>query len=43
LCDGTRNRQGIVDAVAIVFGPNAVAPGEVDACITLLEGEGVVQ
>lgn len=43
LCDGTRSRQGIVEAVAIVFGPNAVAPSEVDACITQLEGEGVVQ
>ena len=43
LCDGARYRQGIVDAVAIVFGPNAVSPGEVDACITQLEDEGLVR
>lgn len=43
LCDGARDRDGIADAMSSVFGPGAVSPGEVDACLAQLEQEGVVR
>jgi hypothetical protein len=43
LCDGARDRDGIAEAMATVFGPDVVSRGEVDACLAQLEQEGVVR
>jgi hypothetical protein len=43
LCNGGRDRQGIVDGMATVFGPDAVSRSEVEACLDQLRGEGVVR
>jgi hypothetical protein len=43
LCDGARDHEAIVDAMAIVFGPDAVSAGKVEACIAELQDAGLLR
>ena len=43
LCNGRRDRTAVIDAVAKVFGPEALFQADVEACLDQLHAEGVVR
>lgn len=43
LCDGTRTAAAITETVAAMFGPEAPAAVEVEACLAQLEEQGVLR
>lgn len=43
LCDGTRDADGIAEAVGVVFGPEGPGADEVRACLAKLGDEGLLR